>query len=50
MGFVELFSDLDGIARWRALLRVRPRPQLEIVGTFDAPALTAKICGPYTDC
>jgi hypothetical protein len=50
MGFVELFSDLDGIARWRALLRVRPRPQLEIVGTFDAPALTATICGSYADC
>lgn len=47
MGFVEPCSDPHGITRWRALLQVRPYAELEIVGTFDAPALAAKICGSF---
>jgi hypothetical protein len=45
LGLVEPYSDADGITRWRALLQVRPRAEFEIVGTFDTPALTAKIRG-----
>jgi hypothetical protein len=43
MGFVEPVTGRDGAPRWRALLRARRCPNLEVVGTFDAPELAAMV-------